>query len=178
VVTSNLIPWIMLASVIVTFFSVVVACVSAFYSRRSSQIAAKSAQAALYLRFQQEYATDKMLDDLNELRDWQQEYPLDFANRWGEQYFKKPKTDKACSLNKARRHVSHFFGAIADLYDRNYLSEPLARRLADLTGIDLMFDVVEPLEDQLGKQIGKPYDKVPFDTLHGLTKRTVERFHG
>jgi hypothetical protein len=164
------VPWIMLASVIV-------ACFSAVFSRRSSQIAAQSSQisadasqATLYLKFQEEYAKDEMAEDLNKLREWRETYGLDFANKWGEQY--ELKTKEALEVYKARRHVSHFFGAVADLYNNGYLSERLARRVVNFTGIALLFEVVEPLEEQLGKQfVGKPYDKAPFDILRKLSGR-------
>jgi hypothetical protein len=38
----------------------------------------------------------------------------------------------------------------------------MPRRLADLTGIDLLFEVVEPLEDQLGKIRKQPYNQIPI----------------
>jgi len=67
-------------------------------------------------------------------------------------------------LNDARRRVSHFFGAIADLYDNRLLCKPIARRLARLSG-DLVFLVVEPLE----KELDADYNRAQFDTLRNLT---------
>jgi hypothetical protein len=64
----------------------------------------------------------------------------------------------------SRGDVSHFFGAIADLYKNGLISKPLARRLANYSGADLWFEVVERLEEQLGRD----YDRSQFETLRSL----------
>ncbi len=152
---SDVIPWIMLASV-------GVACVSAFFSGRSSKVSANAAQATLYLEFQEQYADHMMWRDLRNLRSWKELHGADFANKWAKLY-EQNDTD-ALEVDKSRRRVSHFFGAIADLYKDRLLSEPLARRFANYSGADLWFDVVEPLEEELGRD----YDKSQFVTLRKL----------
>src|SRR5260370_4084799 len=154
-VSSNVIPWIM-------FASVSVACVSAFFSWRSSKVAANASQAALYLKFQEQYASHGMRDALRNLSSWRELHGGDFAHKWGELY-EKNDTD-ALEVDKSRRRVSHFFGAIADLYKNGLLSKPLTCRLANYSGADLWFEVVEPLEEQLGCD----YDRSQFETLRSL----------
>jgi hypothetical protein len=142
--------------------SVGVACVSAFFSGRSSKVSANAAQATLYLEFQEQYADHMMWRDLRNLRSWKELHGADFANKWAKLY-EQNDTD-ALEVDKSRRRVSHFFGAIADLYKDRLLSEPLARRFANYSGADLWFDVVEPLEEELGRD----YDKSQFVTLRKL----------
>jgi hypothetical protein len=167
------IPYIMLASVVVACVAAGAAWVSAFFSRRSSQvaanaaqIAANAAQATLYLNFQKQYASDEMLQDLRRLKSWKDQHGEDFASKWEEQWESDDDEAKAKAqaLDGSRRRVSHFFGAIADLYKHGLLSEPLARLLASFPG-DLLFIVLEPLE----KQLNENYSKSQFDTLSSLS---------
>jgi len=76
---SDAIPWIMLAGV-------GVACVSALFSWRSSKVAAKAAQATLYVKLHEQYASHEMLGDLRNLRSWKEDPANreDFAGRWAE----------------------------------------------------------------------------------------------
>jgi hypothetical protein len=72
---SYVIPLIMLASVSV-------ACVSAFFSRRASKVAADAAKSTLYLKFQEQYASREMRHDLRNLRSWREVHGGDFAHKW------------------------------------------------------------------------------------------------
>jgi hypothetical protein len=85
-----------------------------------------------------------------------------FASKWGRLH-EQNDTD-ALEVDKSRRRVSHFFGAIADLYEDRLLSKPMARRFANYSGADLWFDVVEPMEEELGRD----YNRSQFDTLREL----------
>jgi hypothetical protein len=162
-----------LATAVGTFLAAIAACGSAFLSKRANQVAANAARAAagaaqatLYRSLQLEYASREMHDALRRLSEWYwrfEDQELDFGSEWKERWATEP---EAQALNEARRRVSHFFGAIADLYNGRLLSEPIARRLASFSG-DLMFVVVEPLEKELG---GHRYNKLQFDILAGLTE--------
>jgi hypothetical protein len=167
------IPYIMLAAVGVAFVSVVVACVSAFFSWRSTKSAAKAAQATLYVKLQEQYESDQMLQDLRKLGEWRDEQGADFASKWKEQWGSDPKTPpdehtKAGAVDKSRRHVSDFFSRIADLYKLRLLSKRLASHFANYSGANLWFDVVEPLEEKLGEILGRAYNKSQFDTLRSF----------
>ena len=143
-------------------FSAVAASVSAFLSWRAGKATANAAQATLYLKFQEQYASHEMRQDLRNLRSWRELHGGDFANKWAKLH--EHNDADAVFVDKSRRRVSHFFGAIADLYKDRLLFEPLARRFANYSGADLWFDVVEPLEEELGRD----YDKSQFDTLRKL----------
>jgi hypothetical protein len=126
----------------------------------------------IFRHFQQQYASDEMRDDLRELRSWLlwcNERGLDVAIEWEKQWEINPEAypnvhAKARAVDASRRRVSHFFGAIAELYSQRLLGEPLARVLANYSGIDLLFLVVEPLESRLGA-----YERSQVDTLASLT---------
>jgi len=155
-ISSAAIPWIMAASV-------GVACISAIFSWRSSQVAANTAQATLYLKFQEQYASDEMRQDLRNLTSWRELHRGEFVSTWVKLY--QQNDNKALAVDRSRRRVSHFFGAIADLYNERLLSEDLTGRLATrFQGIELWFEVVEPLE----KALNPDYDKSQFDTLYSF----------
>jgi hypothetical protein len=142
--------------------SVVVACVSAFFSGRSSNVAARTAQATLYVKLQEQYASHEMRIDLRNLRSWRELHGADFANKWAKLHEQNDRD--ALEVDKSRRRVSHFFGAIADLYTYGLLSKTLACHFANYSGADLWFDVVEPMEEELGRD----YDRAQFATLRSL----------
>jgi hypothetical protein len=146
----------------------VAAVFSAWFSRRSSRDAAKTAQATLFLSLQRQYASDEMLEDLRKLRSWREEQGADFAIKWAEQWETNP---EARAVNESRRRVSHFFGAIADLYRVGLLSEPLARALTPRDSA-ILFEVVEPLERQLNSN----YHRAHFKTLRRLVSPKRHRF--
>jgi hypothetical protein len=143
---------------------------SAFLSQQANQVAANTAQvtanasqAALYLRFQQQYAGDEMWRDLRNLRSWKEmPHGEDFASKWARLY--RENDDKALAVDRSRRRVSHFFDAIAVLYEKHLVSEDIAKLLTRFQGIDLFFEVVEPLE----KALNEDYDKSSFDILYAL----------
>jgi hypothetical protein len=146
-----------------TFVAAVAAWAAAVFSQQSSRTAADAAQATLYLRFQQQYAGDEMWQDLRNLRSWKElPHGEDFASKWARLYRQNDET--ALAVDKSRRRVSHFFDAIAVLSDKHLLSEDVAKLLTRFQGIDLFFDVVEPLE----KALNSDYDKSSFDILYAL----------
>jgi hypothetical protein len=65
-----------------TCVAAVAAVFSAWFSRRSSQDAAKTAQATLFLSLQRQYASDETLEDLRKLRSWREEQGADFVSKW------------------------------------------------------------------------------------------------
>jgi hypothetical protein len=153
---SDAIPYIMLASV-------GVALVSAIFSWRSSRVAAKTAQATLYVRLQERYASHEMRDDLRNIRSWRELHGPDCASKWAKLY--EQNDHDALEVDKSRRRISHFFGTIADLYNLGLLSKPLARHFANYSGADLWFDFVEPME----RELARAYDISQFNTMRNLT---------
>jgi hypothetical protein len=150
------------AVLLVMIISAIAAACSAFFSWRSSRVAAKALQATLYLKLQEQYASQRMLDDLHNLRTWRDKHGQAFVSRWAERH--RNNDEEAKALNESRRRVVHFFCAIADLYSSGLLPRHLRRLLTDFQGIDLLYDVAEPLEMALNPD----YDKSCFDTLRRL----------
>jgi hypothetical protein len=119
-----------LATAVGTFLPAIAAWGSAFLSKRANQVAANgaraaagAAQATLYRSLQLEYVSREMHDAPRRLSEWYWRFDqeLDFGSEWKERWATAP---EAQAPNEARRRVSHFFGAIADLYNGRLLSEP------------------------------------------------------
>jgi hypothetical protein len=101
--------------------------------------------------------------DLHNLGAWYDKYGSStFAKTWQEE---RQQGDKeALIVNASRRRVSHFFSSIADLYNANLVPEQLKKLLIDLDGLDVFYNVVEPLE----RELNPDYNRTPFDTLRKL----------
>ena len=158
----DVIPGIMLASVGVTAVSAIAAAVSACFSWRSSRTAAAAAASTLILKFRDQYATNVMLFDLRNIRAWQHKNGSGFAETWGEKL--KQNDQEALIVDGSRRRVSSFFFSIIDLHDTGLVPKRIEKLLTDFDGFDLLYTVVEPLE-----QVNNPdYDKGRFDKLRKL----------
>jgi hypothetical protein len=138
------------------------AAISAILTFRSTRISARSAQTQLYMKFREKYEANQMRDDLRNLRAWQEKYGEDFAKAWGEKF--KTRDHEAMIVDSARRRVKNFFVAICDLYEFGLIQKWFALRLLDFKGIDLLYNIVEPLEQTLNSD----YNRAKFLTLKKL----------
>jgi hypothetical protein len=167
---STAIPWIMLASAIAAAISAIAAAFSACFSSRSSRTAANAAATAadaaattLILKFRNQYATKEMLIDLRNLRAWQDKHGSSkFAETWRKKF--EQNDQEALIVDASRRRVSHFFSSIADLHDTGLVPERIKKLLTDFDGLDVLYDVVEPLE----RELSPGYNRTPFETLRKL----------
>jgi hypothetical protein len=145
-----------------TAIAAVSAAVSAFLALQAIRIAARSAQTQLYMKFREKYEADRMRDDLRNLRAWREKYEANFAEEWGRRFYARE--DEAMIVDSARRRVKFFFVAVSDLYAYGLLSRRFALNLLDFQGIDLLYEIVEPLE----KVLNPDYNRAKFDTLRKL----------
>lgn len=149
---------------IITTFAV---CVAVVVSFRSNRITHSAAQAQLFIRFQDMYSDDKMNDDLNLLKKCKDDNKKDFAASWKHRY--DDKDSGALKINKARRHVSHYFLSVLDLCDLGYLSKELRDKIISLDGIIVLFEVCVPLEKKKGS------DMSAFDRIYDLLPKDIQK---
>ncbi|MBN2688417.1 MAG: hypothetical protein JXR85_09625, partial [Deltaproteobacteria bacterium] len=71
-------------------------------------------------------------------------------------------------VQNARRQVKYYFFSAYDLYKRGFISPETMKIICDREGMDLLFDVVEPLEKLLhsGIQSGKQ-SEIQAETAQG-----------
>ena len=150
------IPWIMLVSVIV-------AAISAGLSWRASQTAANLAATNLILKFRDQYASNEMFVDLRNLRAWYDRHGSSrFAKTWQQQL--QQNDPDAEIVDRSRRRVTSFFSDIIDLHDAGLVPKRIEKLLTHFAGFDLLYTVVEPLENALNPN----YDRALFDRLRML----------
>ena len=131
------IPWIMaVAAAGAAVGSAVAAGFSAWFSFRSSRTATDVAVTNLVLKFREQYASDTMLDDLRNLRAWKDKHGPQFAETWAVMLSRGD--EEARVVDRARRHVSSFFGAIIDLHDTGLVPKRIKKLLTDFEGFDVL----------------------------------------
>jgi hypothetical protein len=156
------IPWFTLVSVGAAALSAIAAAVSACFSWRSSRTAADAATTNLILKFRDQYATDEMFIDLQNLRAWHDRHGSKSAKNWQEKLEQNDK--EALIIHGSRRRVTSFFSNIIDLHDTGLVPKRIEKLLTDFAGFDLLYTVVEPLE----RALSRDYDKPRFDKLRVL----------
>jgi len=105
-----------------------------------------------------------MSDDLRNLRSWKELHGTDFAQKWKEKFIERD--NDAIVVDAARRRVKNFFQAIGEIYEDGLISKSMAMRLLEFQGIDILYEIVEPLEEALNRD----YNRSKFDLLRSLRR--------
>lgn len=153
-------------SVFISLASAIAACFSAYFSFRSSRVASRISQANLYLKFHDQYSGDQMVDDLRNLRAWRDKHGENFAEVWADGFAKGDV--EAVAVDKSRRRVKYAYFGLADLVTNGFISKRLAKVALQAQGIDLLYEVAEPLDQALNPA----YRKAKYDALWRLQKYT------
>ena len=162
----------------------------------SARATKKSAQAQLYTRLMEEYGENEMSEALRILsrvqrhREWQEWQELEklltqketliqeeaFTQEDVQDFAVLKDTEKAKffdllqdkEVDWARRHVKYYFLKILRLNDKGYLPRKLLKTLSLVDGIDVFFDIVQPLENLRNEN----FDNSEFEKLR---KRVTDR---
>jgi hypothetical protein len=123
---------------------------AAWETRASAIEAARATRAAVWMQMLADYASPETLAAMKELRSWQQQYPKDFAARFGSLLTNaKPSTDErnlADKLDADRRRISSFFGKVVTLDEMGVISESEVALSWDATTYNYVKDVLAPIE--------------------------------
>lgn len=122
----------------------------------------KIADAQLLVRFRERYSEDQMSCDLRLLRKWKEQHGEQFAAIWHERFLIED--PRAMDVDAARRHVSHYFSWIGELYNGRFISKQMALLLYKLDGSEVFLEIVEPLDAILNPHYGKK----AYETLRTL----------
>jgi predicted PurR-regulated permease PerM len=140
------------------------AAIAAWFSAKATQ---STEEAQMYIQFMNEYGSDEMRDNLRRLRNWYNEQGQEFAQKWLEALEKGD--PKAQEVDRARRHVTFYFYKAVNLLDAGLVSKPVVRRIASVSGIDIWYTIVEPLD----KALNPDYDKRSYETLRKICGRYI-----
>ena len=124
---------------------------------KSASATKKAAHAQLFRSHFEVYASEKMKNALQELKEvrkhpnWQElikKYPI------GDSTFIKELNKKPISAlvntednSDARRYVKYYFTSALRLRKLKFMDKKLFKNLGEVAGVDLLYDVVMPLEE-------------------------------
>ncbi len=138
------------------------AALASAYSARQTRLAA---EGQLFSNLYAEYCRQDMLDALRLLRDWKSSNPGEFEHIW------KKKLDSsdaaAYEVDKARRYVKGYFMRAVRIYQAGYASKRFVREVCSVDGINILYDIVEPIEYALNPD----YDKSKFELIREICGR-------
>lgn len=138
------------------------AAVAAWLSARATK---RAAEAQLFSALYSEYGASDMLRALRILRAWRSDQGDEFEVEW------KRRLDRgdlqAQEVDGARRRVKHYFIHSLRLYEAGYVSKRLLKELGAVDGVNILYDIVEPLEYALNAN----YDHARFARLRKICGR-------
>ncbi|HEX8450560.1 MAG TPA: hypothetical protein VF647_00620 [Longimicrobium sp.] len=134
----------------------VVAAVAAW---QAAKAASQVAEGQLNSTYYTEYGTPEMVRALRRLRQCREQHGEHFALKWkqaldqGEEW--------AQEVDLARRAVKVYFVRAYRLYETGYASKKFLRAVAAVDGLNVLFDIIGPLEYALNPV----YDAHRFESL-------------
>lgn len=144
-------------------FGALGAAVAAWLSARATT---RATEAQLFSSHFAVYGTPEMLRSLRILRLWKSDNGEEFEVKW------KIALDageaKAHDVDQARRQVKFYFFRALRLHEAGYVSKRFLKELAAVDGVNILYDIVEPLEYALNAS----YDRSSFEKLRRLCDRT------
>lgn len=174
----------LLLSVLGTFLTALATLVIAHQTRKAAKATETATQAQLLLKFLDEYRSIEMLYSLETLRKWKDDYPENFNN-----YRLLLNSSEKDTVNKSRRKLKSYFFNALDLYEAKLANDQFMKSVCGVREIDLLFDIVEPIEYSLAEYIDiasksdahvdtyqyksnlEPEFKKKFDTLRKIRKK-------
>lgn len=161
-----------MASAIIAAVSAIFTGVAATAAWRSVRTARRAAEGGTCLRLFEKYESDRMLWALRTLRTSK---PSDvdvtqWAAQWvTEMHKKEPERPQwAKDVDLARREVTGYFFWLARLYEGGLVTPSLLRTAGYIAGINLFYDVCQPLERALNPG---DYPERLFDLLEKIVGR-------
>ncbi|HWA00540.1 MAG TPA: hypothetical protein VG841_09540 [Caulobacterales bacterium] len=152
-----------LTTAALTGISTIAAAVAAGASLRQAKIAQSVHEADLFVRFVERYRSPQMNAALKRLATWWKENGREGVRAWNEARLRRE--PDALAVDDARRTVKAYFESVALLFQKGFVSRHFAVSAVDHGGIDVFFEVGEPLEAAINPA---NYPKWIFDTLRPL----------
>jgi len=174
---------------IVQIVVVIVAAASAYFAWRSAEASRKSAEATrrtllaqVLMHIREEYAASQCRGYIATLHSFKNMYPLDFVKRFYEtarsaffdRIYQSVDMQDVC---EAQRGYSHLLvQRVGRLMNAGLVDEEFVQQLVGADELELLVDVVEPLERALARAENRPYDPTGFycfRRIYGEMKRTA-----
>lgn len=131
-------------------------CLAVYFAYKSTVVNRNGTYAQIFMELYKEYSSPDMLGSMKYLKDWKEKHGDGFTTIFKKQYDSKYR--KVKKIDECRRRVSHYFHKLRILYDEKVIDMRFAKKLATEYQIDLLLDVVEPLE----KALNPNYDRTNY----------------
>lgn len=154
--------YITLISAAVSAVGAMIAAVASWLSARATT---RAAEAQLFSSQYSDYGQAEMLTALRVLRMWRADNGEEFAKKWKSGLDAHDSSSSDADI--ARRHVKFYFFRALRTYEAGFISKKFLKEIGNVDGINILFDIVEPLEAQLNAK----YDKASFDKLRRICGR-------
>jgi len=138
------------------------AAIGSFLSAWSTR---RTSEGTLFAIHYKEYGSPEMLRSLRVLRMWKFDQGDEFGPKWKK--LLDAGNPKGQEVDAARRQVKFYFMEALRLYQAGYASRKFLQELASVDGINILYDIVEPLEYALNPR----FDSSKFDLLRKLVGR-------
>ena len=171
-----------IVAVIVAAACAYLAWQSAEASRQSAEAARRTLLAQVLKHISQEYASSSFRRYIATLYGFKNMYPLDFVKRFYEtarndyldRTYGSVDMQDVC---EAQRGYSHLLvQSVGRLLNAGLVDDEFVEQLVGADELELLVDVVEPLERALARAEDRPYDPTrfgPFRRIYGEMKRTA-----
>ena len=149
---------------ILTAITAIAAAFSAIGAWLSARATKLTSEAQLFSRFMEEYGAYEMVTALRNLRNWKAENGDEFEEKWRKALDNSE--SQAHEVDKSRRLVKFYFLKALRLYTSGFVSKKFLKQVISVDGINILFEIVEPLEYALNPA----YNKSNFKKLKTLCK--------
>jgi len=154
------------AATLLLMLSAVGAFLAAIGSLLSANATRRAVEAQLVSAFLKEYGSEDIKVALRTLINWKETHGQGFQAKWIEDL--RNGDAEAQKVDNARRLVKfHFWNALR-LYEARYVRKRFLREVTHVSGIDVLFDIVEALDRKLGCN---QEDDHKYQRLHELCSR-------
>lgn len=118
---------------------------TAFFAWRSAIATQSNTEAQLYARLMEEYRSPQMLKALRTVLNWADDIRGQNLTRKYSNALKEPDED-VLEVDEFRRLIKGYFLKALRLYEGRYVKEKFLKSIANVYGINILYDIVEPLE--------------------------------
>lgn len=153
-------------TLVLTSLSALGALGAAVAAWRSARATTRAAEAQLFSAHYAAYGEPEMLRSLRVLRQWKSDNGDEFEVKWKKSL--DANEDSAHEVDQARRKVKFYFFQALRLYEAGYVSKKFLKEVAAVDGVNILYDIVEPLEYALNPR----FDSSRFEKLRKLCGRS------
>jgi hypothetical protein len=152
---------------LLTFVSAAGSAIAAWAAWRAVVETRKNTQANIVNELLTEYASSEMLEDIHQLIIWKKSSPKDFAEKFRaiRQTAEDTWKDDFKNVEKARRHLTHFFNKVGTLLQLELIADNVGRKIITPWQLELYEKYCYPLDAAAAQDVEERFRRDNFDFL-------------